>query len=174
MKLIGIIGEPATGKTALMRSILRRLGLEYMKFKFGLLRGRAYTRDRYVLGLYNDHEIFAGTDKLSMAVYGDAIKFLKTRPATATVAFEGDRLTRHNFLSSVTYDELQLFHIVCSEDERDRRHKARGDTQPRSFTQSRRTLIAGILARYKAIELSNETAGELERNADQIADSIGR
>jgi hypothetical protein len=145
-----------------------------MKFKFGLLRGRAYTRDRYVLGLYNDHEIFAGTDKLSMAVYGDAIKFLKTRPATATVAFEGDRLTRHNFLSSVTYDELQLFHIVCSEDERDRRHKARGDTQPRSFTQSRRTLIAGILARYKAIELSNETAGELERNADQIADSIGR
>jgi len=174
MKLIGIIGEPATGKTTLMCSILKRLGDDYMKFRYGLLRGRAYARERYVLGIYRTGERFAGTDRLSMAVYSDAIKFIKSRPASAIVAFEGDRLTRHNFLASVIYDDLVLFHIVCSDEERDRRHVARGDTHPRSFTRSRRTLIAGILARYSATEIANETAGDLERAADQIADAIGR
>ena len=106
MRLVGVIGEPATGKTALMRAILERLGDDYEGFKFGLLRGRKYVGELYVLGIYRAGELFAGTDRLSMAVQPFAIKFLKVIPATATVVFEGDRLTREGFLMAVPYDDL--------------------------------------------------------------------
>jgi hypothetical protein len=172
MRLIGILGEPATGKTALMRAILAKMEGDFVRFKFGLLRGRIYTDERYVLGIYRESELFAGTDRLSMAVQPYAVKFVRTRVDRAVVAFEGDRLTRQGFLASVPYDALELYHLVCNDDERARRHTARGDTQPVSFTRSRRTLIQTILARFPAIELTNDTAAQMAHNAARIHRSI--
>ena len=113
MKLVGVIGEPATGKTALMRTVLSKLPNRYTKFKYGLLRGRSYADGLYVLGIYNEGEPFAGTDRLSMAVQPYAIKFLKAIEPDATIVFEGDRLTREGFLMAVPYESLQLFVLVC-------------------------------------------------------------
>ena len=172
MRLIGILGEPATGKTDLMRAILAKMEGDYVRFKFGLLRGRIYMEERYVLGIYREGELFAGTDRLSMAVQPYAIKFVRTRVDRAVVVFEGDRLTRQGFLASVPYDSLELYHLTCNDDERARRHQARGDTQPVSFTRSRRTLIDTIVARFPAIEIANDTAQDRATNAERIHRSI--
>jgi hypothetical protein len=166
--LIGIIGEPATGKTAVMRAVLERLPGHPTRFKFGLLRGRSYRNDLYVLGIYRDGELFAGTDRLSMAVQPYAVKFLKVIKPGSIVMFEGDRLTREGFLMAVPYDALRLFLLVASEAEKARRHVARHDTQPEQFHRSRRTLIERMRARFAPTELVNEKPAHVAAIAARI------
>jgi hypothetical protein len=168
MKLVGVIGEPATGKTTLVAGVLAHLGPDCMRFKFGLLRGRKYAADRYVLGIYREGETFAGTDRLSMAVQPYAVRFLATLPPGAVVLFEGDRLTREGFLGAVPFSDLRLFLLVASAEEMQRRHAARGDTQPVSFTRSRRTLLDRLRARFPVTELPNETPAQQAANVKTI------
>ena len=67
MKIVGLCGMPATGKSTLMRSLIERLkgeGQIWHEEKSGTLE---YLRmgDFYVLGKY-DGQPFDGTDRLSM------------------------------------------------------------------------------------------------------------
>jgi len=168
MKLIGVIGEPATGKTTLMRRVLSRLGDNYTPFKYGkLLYGRQYPRDLFVLGIYPKGETFGGTDRLSMAVQPVAIRFLRKIPPKAIVLFEGDRLTRAGFLEAAG-DKLQLFLIEATTAEKMRRHKARHDTQSNQFHRSRATLISRIAGQFHVERLPNETSDDLSANADKV------
>ena len=75
VKIIAIGGEPATGKTTLVKSILMRFK-PLKKFKYGLVQGLYNERLKlYIIGVY-DGSIFSGTDKLSMAVQPDFIKLI--------------------------------------------------------------------------------------------------
>src|SRR6516162_1720991 len=144
MKLVGVIGEPATGKTALMRVVLARLGQAYTPFKFGkLLYGRQYPGSLYVLGIYVGAETFGGTDRLSMAVQPVAIRFLRNlAPKRAIVVFEGDRLTRAGFLGAAR--SVKLFLVESSLAEKARRYRAPCDRQSPRFHRSRARLISRI------------------------------
>jgi len=174
MKLIGVIGEPATGKTTLMRAVLERLGPEYTPFKFGkLLYGRQYPRDLYVLGIYRKGEPFAGTDRLSMAVQPVAIRFIRHVGPKAIVLFEGDRLTRQGFLE-VAANNLHLFMLETSYGEKMRRHDARADTQPEQFHKSRATLISRIASAFPVERLRNESPADTEANATAILAKLQR
>ena len=70
-RIIAIGGEPASGKTTLMKSILKNFSLK--KFKYGFVRGY-YNDNIYFIGIYNN-DVFSGTDKLSMAVQPHFVKF---------------------------------------------------------------------------------------------------
>jgi len=168
MKVVGVIGEPATGKTTLMREVLARLGPDYTPFKFAkLLYGRMYPRDRYVLGIYREGEPFAGTDRLSMAVQPVAIRFIHKVSPKAIVLFEGDRLTRQGFLEAAA-GSLHLFMLDTSHAEKMRRHRDRHDTQPEQFHRSRATLIKRIADAFPVVRLVNETPDDLAMNAGRI------
>jgi len=169
MKLVGVIGEPATGKTTLMRTVLTRLGDGYTPFKFGkLLYGRQYPGSIYVLGIYAKGETFGGTDRLSMAVQPVAIRFLQRVPTDATVVFEGDRLTRAGFLDAAGRDKLTLFLVEASTKEKLRRHRHRRDTQSPQFHRSRATLIRRIADNFPVERLRNETDADIPVNARRI------
>lgn len=58
MKVVGLIGEPASGKTTVMRAVLSGLDQPYTLFKFRLVVGRQYPRNLYVLGIYDDGSVF--------------------------------------------------------------------------------------------------------------------
>jgi hypothetical protein len=108
-----------------------------------------------------------------MAVQPFAIKFVqRCIEPSARVVFEGDRLTRDGFLMAVPDESLRLFVLVCSDEERARRHKARNDTQPVAFHRSRRTLIMRMRERFDVTELVNERRADVSRNAKRIKDAI--
>jgi hypothetical protein len=169
---VGIIGEPATGKTTVMREVLKRLGDDYTLFKYRLVVGRQYAkRGLYVLGIYHDDELFGGTDRLSMAVQPDAIRFLSKVPDKATILFEGDRLTRAGFFQAAG-DRLTLFLIETSAPEKSRRHTARHDTQPEQFHRSRATLIDRIAHTFPVSRMRNESFEDVSAIADRVTDTL--
>ena len=135
-------GLPITGKTTLMRSIRKALG-KYDENTFGLFHYEEYP-NHIIAGIYNG-DTFDGTDKLSMAVIGDAIKFLKSN--NKTVLLEGDRLFNQSFIQKtidIGYNTKLVICQVNSLDELFARYKKRGQMQNMSFIKGRQTKISNI------------------------------
>ena len=151
-KLILIGGLPATGKTTLMKQIRETLG-EHTKNKYGLLRYDNF-RDYIVFGIYDD-SLFSGTDKLSMAVMPDAMKFLEFAN-DKDVLIEGDRLFTQKFIDhvkSIGYDVKIIICTVNSMEEIVKRFKQRGKMQSQKFLLSRYTKIINITDANKVTRL---------------------
>jgi len=170
MKVVGILGEPATGKTTLVRGVLHQLG-DYTDFKYRLVYGRQYPSGLFVLGIYREGEKFGGTDRLSMAVQPDAIRFLKKVPAHAVVLFEGDRRTRAGCLRSAG-EALSLFILEASASEKEKRHRQRADSQSATFHRSRATLIQRIAADFPVQRVRNESKKDLAENIERVLAAI--
>ena len=94
MRVVAMIGEPASGKTTLMERFIGSMG-DGRKFKYKKLRGIDFSSSKIiVLGEYFTGT-FAGTDRLSMAVQPDVESFIrkaKRKYPEYTIVFEGDRL----------------------------------------------------------------------------------
>lgn len=146
LTLIG--GLPATGKTTLMRQIRTQLGKDYSKLEYGLLRYEDYL-NHVILGIYNEEDTFAGTDKLSMAVMKDVTSFLRTNEKKVLV--EGDRLFNKKFIDtaiSLGYDVNIQICTVTNFNELLKRYQKRGKMQSDSFIKGRHTKIVNIITEY--------------------------
>ena len=97
VRVIAMGGEPATGKTTLMFKLIS-MADDWQIVKPQKLLDAMYSKklNLYILGKYaNDGNVFQGTDRLSMAVQPDALKFFEQLTFDAddvNVIFEGDRL----------------------------------------------------------------------------------
>ena len=109
MKSIVIGGVPATGKTTLMRFFLE-LFSSRRPVKHGLVYGYLLQGNILVVGKYEQEQVFAGTDRLSMAVQPDFDIVLESRQYN--LMFEGDRLFIEKNLQKlcepVSYTHLTL------------------------------------------------------------------
>ena len=145
MKLIAIGGEPGCGKTTLMKRIIEQYDLKPKFDEFKLVPYHQ-TGNIYVLGKYEEAQVFAGTDRMSMAVQPEAIKFLASLPADSIVLYEGDRLFTASFLEDCAekYD-LKIVHISTRADVREERYKERGSNQNVTWLQGRESKINNIL-----------------------------
>jgi len=145
MKLFAIGGEPGSGKTTLMKEIINIFGVEpkYDSFK---LVPYLQKDNIYILGKYEEGEVFSGTDKMSMAVQPEAIKFLTTLPTNAIVLYEGDRLFTASFLEHCLekYD-LKIIYLSTEKTVRNERYKERGSNQNETWLQGRETKISNIM-----------------------------
>ena len=146
MKVIAIGGEPGSGKSTLMKRLIEALEVEpkYNEFKLVpyLQKGNVY-----VLGKYEDGQVFSGTDRMSMAVQPEAIKFLATLPSDAVVLYEGDRLFTASFLEHCLDNyELNIVYLKTDKSVRQERYKDRGSNQNETWLQGRETKIANILS----------------------------
>lgn len=147
-QLILIGGLPVTGKTTLMRQIRTDLGKTYTLKEHGLLRYEDYPH-HVVLGIYNDEDTFAGTDKLSMAVMKDTTSFLQSN--TKKVLVEGDRLFNKKFIDSAISLGYDVNIIICGVtdfNELLKRYQKRGKMQSASFIKGRNTKISKIMLEY--------------------------
>tara|TARA_R110000787_G_scaffold56464_1_gene129762 strand:- start:73 stop:597 length:525 start_codon:yes stop_codon:yes gene_type:complete len=141
MKCVAVGGVPATGKTTLMRKVINILQPK-QELSYGLVRGMLI-EDIAILGVYKDNEIFAGTDKLSMAVQKHFDQYVAKKHKH--LIFEGDRLfTKNNLLNLTETHDCKIIVLKSDEKTLHQRHIDRNDTQNDRFLKSRETKIRNI------------------------------
>lgn len=176
MKVFAIGGEPGSGKTTLMKKIIEHYGVEpkYEEFK---LVPYLQKNNIYILGKYEEGEVFSGTDRMSMAVQPEAIKFLATLPSDAVVLYEGDRLFTASFLEHCleNYD-LKIIYLQTKKETRAERYKDRGSNQNATWLQGRETKISNIMTNmtlmFNTHSYPNETLDEQKHVCDAIFNMV--
>lgn len=169
MRVVAIGGEPATGKSSLMKGLISSLvpagphQMERLKdgyFSFGTLKGYNVPRSKVViLGLYDGTRAFEGTDRLSMNVQANFEMYLLWAKEHQvfkdyTVLFEGDRLYNGPSLRRCQqYAQCLFLMLEVCELEKHRRHKARQDTQTEKFLKSRTTKYLRLLRDFPEIQV---------------------
>jgi len=162
-RIIAIGGEPASGKSTLMKYILKQY--EPLKtFKYGLVRG-LYNEENnlYFLGIY-DNSVFCGTDKLSMAVQPNFLNLVEKIPE-ATFVFEGDRLFNQSLFDK---KDCEIIVLNVTEKTNEERHKKRNDNQTEKFKKSKKTKIKNILSKNKVTLLNNDTEEDNKKAKETI------
>lgn len=176
MKVFAIGGEPGSGKSTLMKEIIKHFEVE-PKYDSVKLVPYLQKDNVYILGKYEEGEVFSGTDRMSMAVQPDAIKFLATLPTDSVVLFEGDRLFTASFLEDCLdkYD-LKIIYLSTKKEVRQDRYKDRGSNQNETWLQGRETKIANIMTNmtlmFNTFKFENNTMKEQEHILDSIYDMI--
>jgi len=148
MKCVAVGGEPATGKTTMMKEFYRLMEPTH-NLKAGLLRGHVNNNTQVsLMGIYGDTGTFLGTDRLSMAVNKDFHKYLKMQKRH--IVFEGDRLfSKDNLRLLKEYYDLRIIVLKASPKDLHQRHIIRGDNQSEVFLKGRATKIQNILDEFK-------------------------
>lgn len=146
MHIIAIGGEPGAGKSTLMKKLISHFGVEPKYKEFKLVP--YLQKDKvYILGKYEEGEVFSGTDRMSMAVQPEAIKFLSSIPKDSVVLYEGDRLFTASFLEHCIENyELDIVYLETDKTVRQERYKERGSDQNEKWLQGRETKISNILS----------------------------
>lgn len=180
MRLLGVGGVPGSGKSQLVSEILHEYGCNQLG-QFGVLRfHRNSLSNLYVLGIYRPGDLFPGTDRLSMAVIGDAISFTQYvwkeslgGSENVNVLFEGDRLFCNRFLDKAWADEKRFYILSPSERVLKRNRERRNTQQSESFLRGRETKIHNMLKTRNDL-MRREFDSELEFNRiyDDICDYI--
>ena len=149
--VIGVIGIPGTGKSTLMQAFKDSYLWEEHK-PVDLLDGYL-ARDEgiFLMGKYEEGEVFSGTDRLSMAVQPEAVKYLQGEPAP-TVIFEGDRLNSVSFFRECldAGHDLHILILNVERSIREQRYKDRGSDQSDKFIKGRKTKISNIRNEFGA------------------------
>lgn len=177
MRIIAIIGVPASGKTELVRGMLH---LFREGFSHGLLHGHCdRAGQRYLLGIYRGWD-FDGTDQLSFRAVVDLRAWLPTLPEQAVVIFEGDRFAQLRLLQELlAIHQLTVVLIDASPEtlsrRRDKRAKKTGKPQDKAWLAGRTTKvnrIAGALMGH-VLRWENNTKDEQARNLAKLCALIG-
>ena len=156
-KIIAVGGSPGTGKTTLFRKFMEDkqwIGTEPAK-----LVSASYNteRDLYILGKYEDGEVFAGTDRLSMAVQPNLQEWIQTH--NCNILFEGDRVFNQSFLEfcmGLPDTELQVVYLKTTKDVLEQRYKDRGSDQSEQFLRGRETKYSNLLSNFELMPYITE------------------
>ena len=176
MKIIAIGGEPGSGKSTLMKEVLSKKDWVKVYDKVKLVP-YMQSGDNYILGKYDDGETFSGTDRMSMAVQPEAVKFLASLPNSAIVLFEGDRLFTASFLENFvdTY-ETDILYLETDKTIREDRYKERGSNQNETWLRGRESKIANILSNmslmFNTSKFKNNTLQEQKTIVEYIMDKL--
>lgn len=174
--VIAIGGEPATGKSTLMKALIAKLGTPNAERKAGLMRYRAYPKHKaLVLGGYEEEGGFPGTDRLAMNAQPAAEMFITTLQTApqwdgTTVLFEGDRLFNAKFLRHIASRGARLFTLVLvsSQVQLALRHVLRADTQDETWLKGRATKVKNVTEQFGATRLEHNTPEDTRGICEQV------
>jgi len=172
MKVIAIGGEPGAGKSTLMKKILEKNNWLKVYDEVKLVPYMQYDTN-YILGKYDDGETFSGTDRMSMAVQPEAVKFLASLPADSVVLFEGDRLFTASFLEHcVDNYDTDILYLETDKTIREERYKERGSNQNETWLRGRESKIANILSNMQLMFNTTKFKNNTLQDQNIIVDYI--
>jgi len=156
-KLIAVGGQPGTGKTTLFRKFME--GKDWMDVAPAKLVNASYNteRDLYILGKYEEGQIFAGTDRLSMAVQPPLQEWLASH--NCNILFEGDRIFNQSFLEfamGLPNTDLQVVYLKAPKEILEQRYKDRGSDQSEQFLRGRETKYSNLLSNFELMPYITE------------------
>lgn len=156
-KLIAVGGSPGTGKTTLFREFMKNK--EFQPVEPAKLVSAMYNpeRDLYILGKYEEGEVFAGTDRLSMAVQPAMQEWIQSH--NCNVLFEGDRIFNQSFLEfamGLPDTDLQIVFLQAPKDILEQRYKDRGSDQSEQFLRGRETKYSNLLSNFELMPYITE------------------
>jgi broad-specificity NMP kinase len=148
-KIVAVGGRPGTGKTTLFRKFMEQL--EWEKVEPLKMMPALYNKEHnlYILGKYEEGELFAGTDKMSMAVQPVVQEFVNS--TNANILFEGDRIFNQSFLEFCMDNkevDLNIVYIEVPETLLEQRYKDRGSDQSEQFLRGRATKYNNLLSNF--------------------------
>jgi uridine kinase len=173
MKVIALFGEPGSGKSTLMVKLMERLGVS-REFKSDFKLVPYHQKDNiYILGKYEIGETFGGTDKMSMAVQPEAVKFLAGLDKDSVVIFEGDRLCTSSFLENCNDKyNLTMIYLSTSKPIREERFKERNSNQDETWLKGRESKINNILSNLSLKFVTEIFEHNEKKDSDKIVDFI--
>lgn len=167
MKIIGIFGEPCTGKSTVMRMLIRILAMEnrpqlkkFSQLKYVKIESQEPKKQVVVLGHYFVGKAFEGTDMLSMNIKPHLKYFFQACVTSDLdyILFEGDRLADAELLKWMKERyAVELFRLTAPQNILNSRHKYRKDTQTQRWLQGRKTKIENLARNFPMVDLSHET-----------------
>jgi len=166
-KLIAVGGSPGTGKTTLFRKYME--GKVFQPVEPAKLVSAMYNteRDLYILGKYEEGEVFAGTDRLSMAVQPPMQEWISSH--NCNVLFEGDRIFNQSFLEfamGLPDTELHIVFLTAPKTTLEQRYKDRGSDQSEQFLRGRETKYSNLQSNFDLMPYITEFANtNLEEQA---------
>lgn len=170
-KIIAVGGSPGTGKTTLFRKFMEGknfIGTEPAKLVSALYNQE---RDLYILGKYEEGEVFAGTDRLSMAVQPNLQEWISSN--NCNIIFEGDRVFNQSFLEfcmDLPNTELIVVYLKAPKELLEQRYKDRGSDQSEQFLRGRETKYSNLLSNFELMPYITEfTNTNLEEQAKVLA-----
>lgn len=185
IQVIGIGGEPASGKTTLMRA-LKKDGIQgnFARAEGGVNRSIRYELSKelpfvIILGHYSG-ERNDGTDRMDMAIQPHVTGWLKEINESEshkgwTVLFEGDRLFNEKFITTVrAFCPVTLYILRAGIQTIMDRHFERNDKQTDKFIQGRRKKYLNIALRYEARIRRHETEADTETIAKEIREECAK
>lgn len=170
-KLIAVGGSPGTGKTTLFRKYME--GKTFQPLEPAKLVSAMYNqeRDLYILGKYDEGELFAGTDRLSMAVQPPMQEWIASH--NCNVLFEGDRIFNQSFLEfamGLPDTELHIVFLSAPKTILEQRYKDRGSDQSEQFLRGRETKYSNLQSNFDLMPYITEFANtNLEEQAKVLA-----
>lgn len=184
-KIIALGGEPATGKSTVLISLINQLTELYGQPEeiqpVKLIPCVHWEEQQiYILGKYHEGEMFPGTDKMAMNCQPRAVEFFESlKDSNATIIFEGDRLFNGSFLNHLLEhyeDFLDVVILESSEETKKFRHKDRNDSQDEKFLKGRKTKYQKIQSNMLLMPYletwQNESMEDSQRLVEKLINSI--
>jgi broad-specificity NMP kinase len=173
-QIIAIAGVPGTGKTTLMRHFMNLYTWERQSPAKLVETMYCKELDLHILGKYEDGEVFAGTDKLSMACQPEVTKWLQSH--SSNVMYEGDRLTGQKFYDALlALPDTEVTFIVLKKPAKEileKRYAERGSDQNETFLAGRASKIDNILSNFDYMDYITEVPNENEDDMAKIINLI--
>jgi len=180
--IIGFGGEPATGKSTVMKTAMAKFATDWELFEingygYGIKCMVSSAKQVTVLGHYIQGEAYGGTDRMSMSIQPSVVKMLSHGVDNKSWGFwfEGDRLFNAKFLHTIK-DEIRwpnFFFVISSKPEAiEARHVVR-DHQNETWLAGRKTKVANIKRDFNLVAFDNNNLQDLIHNADLICNMNG-
>lgn len=184
MRVVAVGGEPATGKSRLLKELIKELGPGPLA-KCGTAVYHNYPAQRLlILGDYGGGHPFPGTDRLSMSVQPTMLGFLRALakeekgagppPPEWKVLFEGDRLFNRSFLTDLkAFAAVRVALLVAPDAVLEARHRARGDRQTGVWLRGRKAKAARVGKLFEAAVWPHRTPADTQECLGELRSLLG-